>query len=104
MSESEHSASHGYKGYWMIWVVLLVATVTMIFIGESQMSTALQVVLLLMGSSIKATLIIFFYMHLRFEKMGLTMIVMVGIFVTSLLMFAIPAYDGTQILERSLYK
>lgn len=104
MSESEHSASHGYKGYWMIWVVLLVATVTMIFIGDSQMSTAPQVVLLLMGSSIKATLIIFFYMHLRFEKMGLIMIVMVGIFVTSLLMFAIPAYDGTQILERSLYK
>ncbi len=104
MSESEHSASHGYKGYWMIWVILLVATVTMIFIGESQMSTAPQVVLLLMGSSIKATLIIFFYMHLRFEKMGLIMIVMVGIFVTSLLMFAIPAYDGTQILENSLYK
>lgn len=104
MSESEHSASHGYKGYWMIWVVLLVATVTMIFIGDSQMSTAPQVVLLLMGSSIKATLIIFFYMHLRFEKMGLIMIVMVGIFVTSLLMFAIPAYDGAQILERSLYK
>ena len=43
-------------------------------------------------------------MHLRFEKMGLIMIVMVGIFVTSLLMFAIPAYDGTQILENSLYK
>ena len=56
MSESEHSASHGYKGYWMIWVILSVATVTMIFIGESQMSTAPQVVLLLMGSSIKAPL------------------------------------------------
>ena len=104
MSESEHSASHGYKGYWMIWVVLLVATVTMIFIGESKMSTAPQVVLLLLGSSIKATLIIFFYMHLRFERMGLIMTVLIGIFVTSLLMFTIPAYDAGHFLENSLYK
>jgi caa(3)-type oxidase subunit IV len=101
---SEHAVSHSYRGYWLIWIVLLMVTVSMIFIGESEMSTAPQTVLLLLGSSIKASLIIFFYMHLRSERMGLITVVMVGIFITAVLMFVVPAYDGTQILLHSLYK
>lgn len=102
---SEQEAGHaGYRGYWMIWVVLLVVTVTMIFIGESTLGNVPQAILLLIGSTIKATLIIFFYMHLRFERMGLILTVLVGIFVTSILMFVIPAYDGGHILENSLYR
>lgn len=100
---SEHVQSHGYKGYWAIWVVLLVVTLSMIFIGEANMATAPQVLMLLIGSTIKATLIIFFYMHMRFENMGLILTVLVGIFLTSILMFAIPAYDGGHILEHSLF-
>lgn len=94
----EQAGSHGYKGYWLIWIILLVVTVTMIVIGESSIPQAGQAVMLLIGSSIKATLIIFFYMHLRFERFGLVLIVLVGIFVTGILMFVIPAYDGTNIL------
>ena len=98
---SEHSSS--YKSYWILWIVLLAVTVTMIFIGESAMPHLPQALLLLVGSAIKATLIIFFYMHLRFENVGLILTVLVGIFVTSILMFVIPAYDGTQILENRLF-
>ena len=36
--------------------------------------------------------------------MGLILTVMIGIFLTSVLMFAIPAYDGGYILENSLFK
>jgi len=99
---SEHASS--YKSYWILWIILLTVTVTMIFIGESDMSHVPQAILLLIGSSIKATLIIFFYMHLRFEKMGLVTIVLVGIFVTGILMFMIPAYDATHILENRLFR
>jgi cytochrome c oxidase subunit 4 len=102
---SETVASHGYKGYWIIWAVLLVVTVTMVFIGESQLPEASQAALLLVGSCIKASLIIFFYMHLRFERFGLILIVLVGIFLTGILMFVIPAYDGsTNILLHRLYR
>ncbi|HSF17973.1 MAG TPA: cytochrome C oxidase subunit IV family protein [Vicinamibacteria bacterium] len=100
---SEHASS--YKSYWILWVVLLTVTVTMIFIGESQISQVPQTLMLLVGSAIKASLIIFFYMHLRFEKAGLMLVVLVGIFVTSILMFAIPAYDGgSNILPHRLFQ
>jgi hypothetical protein len=61
-------------------------------------------ILLLLGSSVKASLIIFFYMHLRFENRNLILIVLIGIFLTSILMFLIPAYDGTQILQHRFFQ
>ena len=103
-THAESAGSHGYKGYWLLWIVLLLLTVTMIFIGESQLAQASQAILLLLGSSLKASLIIFFYMHLRLENRNLILLVLIGIFLTSILMFVVPAYDGTNILEHRLYR
>jgi len=103
-THAESVGSHGYKGYWLLWIVLLVLTVTMIFIGDSQLSKAPQAILLLLGASLKASLIIFFYMHLRFENRNLILVVLLGIFLTGILMFVVPAFDGTQILEHRLYQ
>ena len=104
MAEHAESGKTVYLKFAKILGVLAVLTLSMIFISESGLAQAPKAVLLLLGSSIKATLIIFFFMHLRFEKMGLIMIVLVGIFVTSILMFVVPAYDGGQVLLKSLYK
>jgi cytochrome c oxidase subunit IV len=104
MSEGSSVQAHGYKGYWILWVVLLATTVTMIFIGESSIPKAPQAAMLLLGSAIKASLIIFFYMHLRFERFNLMLVVLVGIFITSILMFIVPAYDGGHILEHRLFR
>lgn len=104
MAEHAESGKAVYLKYAKILGVLAFLTVAMIFISESGLATAPKAVLLLLGSSIKATLIIFYFMHLKFEKMNLIMTVLVGIFVTSILMFVVPAYDGTQVLLRSLYK
>ena len=103
-THAESVGSHGYKGYWLLWIILLVLTVTMIFIGDSQLSKAPQAILLLLGASLKASLIIFFYMHLRFENRNLILVVLLGIFLTGILMFVVPAFDGTQILEHRLYQ
>ena len=103
-THAESVGSHGYKGYWLLWIVLLVLTVTMIFIGDSPLSKAPQAILLLLGASLKASLIIFFYMHLRFENRNLILVVLLGIFLTGILMFVVPAFDGTQILEHRLYQ
>ena len=103
-THAESVGSHGYKGYWLLWIVLLVITVTMIFIGDSPLSKAPQAILLLLGASLKASLIIFFYMHLRFENRNLILLVLLGIFLTGILMFVVPAFDGTQILEHRLYQ
>jgi caa(3)-type oxidase subunit IV len=104
MAEHAESGKAVYLKYAKILGVLAVLTMSMIFISESGLAQAPKTVLLLLGSSIKATLIIFYFMHLKFEKMNLIVTVLVGIFVTSILMFVVPAYDGTQVLLRSLYK
>ena len=102
MAEHAESGKALYLKYAKILGVLAVLTVSMIFISESGLAQAPKAVLLLLGSSIKATLIIFYFMHLKFEKMGLILTVLVGIFVTSILMFVVPAYDGGQVLLKSL--
>jgi caa(3)-type oxidase subunit IV len=95
--------SHGYGTYWLIWIVLLVLTVLMIVTGDASLSGPAKAVLLLLGSAVKASLIIFFFMHMRFERAGLVLTVLVGIFLTSVLMFALPAYDGSNVFQHLMY-
>ena len=95
MSTSEHP----YRGYWYLWGVLLAVTLLMIGIEAANLPATFAVVLLLIGSGIKATLIIFHYMHLKFEHMSLILTILVGLFVTAILMFVLPAYDGGHILD-----
>ena len=104
MTEHAESGKEVYLKYAKILGALAFLTVLMIFISESGIEQAPKTTLLLLGSSIKASLIIFYFMHLKFEKMGLIVTVLVGIFVTSILMFVVPAYDGSQVLLKSLYK
>ncbi len=95
------SSAHPYRGYWILWGVLLAVTLLMIAIEGASLPTALALSLVLFGSAIKATLIIFYYMHLKFEHMQLILTVLVGLFLTSILMFVLPAYDGLHILASS---
>ncbi len=92
-------SAHPYRGYWIIWVILLSVTLLMIAVEGANLPAALAVIVLLFGSAIKATLIIFHYMHLKFEHKSLMLTVLVGLFVTSILMFVLPAYDGGHILD-----
>lgn len=95
-------SAHPYRLYWILWAVLLTTTLLMIAIEGANLPAALAAVLLLLGSGIKAVLIIFHYMHLRFEHKTLILTVLVGLFVTSILMFVLPAYDGFHMLASSL--
>ena len=92
------SSEHPYRAYWILWGVLLAVTLLMIAIEGASLPPAFAVILLLFGSGIKATLILFYYMHLKFEHMQLILTVLVGLFLTSILMFVLPAYDGFHIL------
>ncbi len=96
--------SHGYRLYWIVWAILLVLTLLMIVIGESHLAQIPKAAMLLLGSSVKASLIMFYFMHLRFEKAGLVFTVLVGLFVTGVLMFVLPAYDGVNIGQKVLFR
>ena len=72
--------------YWITWLILLVLTVFMVFLGNPAV--------LLGGMAIKAGIIFFWFMHLRYEKLGLVLSVLIGIFATAFVLFALTAADG----------
>ena len=88
-----------YKTYWYTWGVLLVLTLGMILAGESAISKVWIVALLLAGMLAKATLILANFMHLRFERVGLILTVVIGIVFTALALFFGIAPDGVRILH-----
>jgi len=88
-----------YKTYWYTWGVLLVLTLGMILAGGSAISKVWIVALLLAGMLAKATLILGNFMHLRFERVGLILTVVIGIVFTALALFFGIAPDGVRILH-----
>jgi len=92
----------GFRVYWLIWFVLLVLTVGMILIGSASMPKLLLVLLLILAMLMKASLISGYFMHLRFEKLTLILVVAVGILFTAAALFFLIAPDGVRIFKLSL--
>lgn len=80
------------KLYWITWAWLLVLTVVMLFLGSAKL-----VPLLLVGIMAKASFIGANFMHLRFERIALVVIVVVAIIFTAAALFAGIASDGVHI-------
>ncbi len=95
--ESRVGSSH----YWRIWFVLLVLTLGMVFIDQSPLTRSVLVLVLVVAMLAKASLIAGYFMHLRFEKLNLILIVLVGLLITGLILFALIAPDGMRILDLS---
>ena len=95
--ESKVGSSH----YWRIWSMLLVLTLIMVFIDQSPLSRSVLVSVLVAAMLAKASLIAGYFMHLRFEKLNLILIVVVGLLITGLILFALIAPDGMRILNLS---
>ncbi len=95
--ESKVGSSH----YWRIWSMLLVLTLIMVFIDRSPLTRGLLVSVLVVAMLAKASLIAGYFMHLRFEKLNLILIVLVGLLITGFVLFALIAPDGMRILDLS---
>jgi hypothetical protein len=52
-----------YRTYWIAWLVLLVITLAMVFIGNPTV--------LITGMTLKATIIGLWFMHLKYERIEL---------------------------------
>ena len=84
-TESAH-AEVAYRTYWVAWAILLCVTLGMVLLHHPAV--------LLAGMALKAAIIAFWFMHLKYEKAGLVVSVLVGIFATSLLLFGLIVPDG----------
>ena len=71
---SEHAGAHPTtKVFLTVWVGLVVLTAIEVWLGYVQLSPVLMLVSLLGLSIVKAAMIIGYFMHLRYERLSLTL-------------------------------
>ena len=100
MSETAPGANP-YKIYWVTWGILLVITVAMLAAESLHMPRIFLVVFLLAFMMVKAVMIGGNFMHLRYEKKNLAVMVAAGILVTSLILFFFIRPEARYVLEHS---
>jgi cytochrome c oxidase subunit IV len=77
-----------YRIYRVTWVILLIITVAMLASEAFHLPRVFLVLFLCAFMMVKATMIAGNFMHLRFERRNLAVMVAAGILLTSLTLFA----------------
>lgn len=75
-----------YRKYWIAWLLLLGITLIMVFIS--------QPAILIAGISIKAAIIMLWFMHLKDERWLFTLTILVSIFFCALILYGLIVPDG----------
>lgn len=99
---TETAQGSPYRTYWITWVILLCITVLMLLAEKFHMPRWVLVVFLLAFMMVKASFIGGNFMHLRFERSNLTLVVALGILVTSLILFTFTTPETWNVLNRSI--
>ena len=87
MTDGEAARTNASYGlYFRTWVVLLVITLAMVFIGNP--------IVLVLGMCLKASIIASFFMHLKYETRDFILMVAVSIALFSLVLFGLLVPDG----------
>lgn len=89
-----------YRIYWVTWGILLVITVAMLLSEKFHMPRWVLVAFLLAFMMVKATMIGGNFMHLRYEKRNLAIMVFAGIMVTSLILLAYITPESWNVLAK----
>jgi caa(3)-type oxidase subunit IV len=100
---TEHSTGNPYRIYWITWGILLVITVAMLAAETFHLPRWFLVVFLLCFMMVKATMIGGNFMHLRYERRNLAVMVGAGILVTSLILFFFIRPEARHVLEMSTH-
>lgn len=105
MSEHDHHAPGGnpYRIYWVTWGILLVITVAMLAAEQFHMPRWFLLVFLLAFMMVKASMIGLNFMHLRYERTSLSIMVAAGILVTSLILYFFITPEARNVLEKSTH-
>jgi cytochrome c oxidase subunit 4 len=85
---SEHAHSEAsVKIFLYVWFWLLALTGVEVFLGYEHLEVKIMLVLLMGISVIKATLIISYFMHLRYERRSMALTLMPALVIVVTLMF-----------------
>lgn len=72
--------------YWIAWFVLLAITVAMVYTHHPAV--------LLLGMAVKASIIMAWFMHLKYERFEFALGILVSIFATGMILFGLLVPDG----------
>lgn len=73
---THHTHEHAEPNYWMVWLALLILTIVELWVAQAPMPKAAIVVSLVALALAKAALVAAYFMHLKFEKYALILIVL----------------------------
>ena len=94
-NHSEHTDYVGHvipaKIYYLIWAILMVLTATTVFAATVELHV-FNIVLALLIATIKGTLVVLFFMHLRYST-KLTMVTVVASIFWLFIMFSLTMTD-----------
>ena len=94
-------AGNPYKVYWVTWAILLVITVGMLAAEALHLPRWFLVGFLLLFMMVKAVMIGGNFMHLRYEKRNLSVMVALGILLTSFILYAFIRPEARHVLDHS---
>ncbi len=90
--------THSNRLYLTVWTGLLVLTILEVILAYMAVSVGLMLTLLLGFSLLKTALIVAHFMHLRFEKLNLTLTLIPALVICIILMFIVFP-DSLRLLE-----
>jgi cytochrome c oxidase subunit 4 len=101
-SGSESHAVGSTRLFVMVWIWLAVITFIEVFLAYERLQPELMLTLLVVLSLVKAALIVSYFMHLKYEKISLTLLLIPStIFcICMIIIFFMP--DGARLLQERL--
>ncbi len=100
---SDATTGNPYKVYWITWANLLVITVGMLAAESFHMPRWFLVGFLLLFMMVKAVMIGGNFMHLRYEKRNLAVMVALGILLTSFILYAFIRPEARHVLQHTIH-
>jgi cytochrome c oxidase subunit IV len=101
MSDTQ-AGTNPYRIYWVTWAILLAITVAMLAAEEFHMPRWFLLVFLVVFMMVKATMIAGNFMHLRYEKRNLAVMVGLGILATSLILYGFVSRESVHVLQQTI--
>ena len=90
-----------YRVYWVTWSILLAITVAMLAAESFHMPRWFLIVFLIVFMMVKAVMIGGNFMHLRYERRNLSVMVALGILLTSFILYAFIRPEARHVLQHT---
>jgi len=100
MEPTKHS---GYRLYWVTWITLLIITVIMLAAELVSVPRWILVIGLVSAMLVKAGTIAGNFMHLRYERKGLVLIIALSLAFTAIFLFGYLAADALHTHDHPAY-